>query len=139
MNINTVYDDGMRNALFGTTSGTSPAWTTTVLQSPRKSWLDALKAANDSYVDTFTDSYRNSSLDSYFRHQTAGRLANTVTTRSNVFAVWVTIGYFDGSTEVTPVRRHRGFFIFDRSIPVGYQNGKDLNVEDAIVLRRIIE
>ena len=139
MNINTVYDDGMRNALFGTTSGTSPAWNTTVLQSPRKSWLDALKAANDSYVDTFTDSYRNSSLDSYFRHQTAGRLANTVTTRSNVFAVWVTIGYFDGSTEVTPVRRHRGFFIFDRSIPVGYQNGKDLNVEDAIFLRRIIE
>ena len=139
MNINTVYDDRMRNALFGTTSGTTPSWNTSVLQSPQKSWLEALKAVNDSYADTFTDAYRDSRLDSYFRHQTANRLANTVTPRSNVFAVWVTIGYFDGSSELAPIRRHRGFFIFDRSIPVGYQNGKDLNVEDAIVLRRIIE
>lgn len=140
MNINTTYDDKARNALFGTTSGTSPAWNSSDLQSSaKKSWLEALKSANATYVDTFTDSYRNSDLDSYFRHQTAGRLANTVTTRSNVFAVWVTIGYFDGGSEVTPIQRHRGFFIFDRSLPVGYQTGKDLNVKDAIVLRRIIE
>jgi hypothetical protein len=140
ININTVFDDQVRNSLFGTTSGTSPSWNTSDLQSsPKKSWLEILKAANSAYVDTFTDSYRNSDLDSYFRHQTASRLANTVTTRSNVFAVWVTIGYFDGTTEVTPIQRHRGFFIFDRSIPVGYQPGKDLNVKDAVVLRRIIE
>jgi hypothetical protein len=140
ININTVFDDKVRNALFGTTSGTTPAWNTSDLQSsPKKSWLEALKSANAAYVDTFTESYRNSDLDSFFRHQTAGRLANIITPRSNVFAVWVTIGYFDGASEATPIQRHRGFFILDRSIPVGYQSGKDLNVRDAIVLRRIIE
>jgi hypothetical protein len=139
INVNTIYHDRVRDSLFGTTSGTTPTWDTTALQSPQKSWLDAVNAANTNYVDTFTDAYRDCRLDSYFRHQTAGRLANTVTPRSNVFAVWVTIGYFDGPNELTPIRRHRGFFIVDRSIPVGYQPGKDLNVQDAIVLRRIIE
>jgi hypothetical protein len=139
ININTAYDSNLRNSLFGTTSGTTPTWDPADLQSPKKSWLEAVRAANSGYVDTFTDTYRDSRLDSYFRHQTAGRLANTVTTRSNVFAVWITIGYFDGNNERTPVKRHRGFYIFDRSIPIGYQPGKDLNVEDAILLRRIIE
>ena len=37
------------------------------------------------------------------------------------------------------VRRYRGFYIFDRSIPVGYQTGVDHNIEDAILLRRIIQ
>ena len=90
-----------------------------------------------------SNDHRDTNRNAYFRYQTMNQLANVTTVRSNVFAVWVTIGYFNSSgpmaTEVTPVRRHRGFFIFDRSIPVGYQNGKDLNVEDAIVLRRIIE
>jgi hypothetical protein len=139
MNINTVYDDKSRNSLFGTTSGTAPTWDAAQFGTPKTSWLQALKAANPNYVDEFGDFYRSSDLHSFFRHQTASRLANTVTIRSNVFAVWITIGYFDGNSEVTPIRRHRGFYIVDRSIPVGYQPGKDLNVEDAIILRRIIE
>jgi hypothetical protein len=62
-----------------------------------------------------------------------------------VFAVWVTIGFFDPDTDqelgtdTGDVQRHRGFFIFDRSIPVAYETGKDHNVRDAIVLRRIIQ
>jgi hypothetical protein len=59
-----------------------------------------------------------------------------------VFAIWVTIGYFDANNpavEVVPVRRHRAFYIFDRSIPVGYEQGKDHNVMDAVLLRRIIQ
>jgi hypothetical protein len=63
-----------------------------------------------------------------------------------VFAVWVTIGYSTTSSgfneaglDTGDIRRHRGFFIYDRSIPVGFVPGQDLNVRDGILLRRIIQ
>lgn len=91
---------------------------------------------------------------------TSNRLANVATNRSNVFAIWVTIGFFEcdaaGNFVMTKdqngnpiprelgadtgeISRHRGFYVFDRSIPVGYVTGRDLNLEDAIRLRRIIQ
>ncbi len=86
-----------------------------------------------------------------------------LTTRSNVYAIWITVGYFevkynqqgakgidaqhpDGYELTTElgidtgeVKRHRAFFIYDRSIPVGFQRGENHNVEDGIVLQRFIE
>lgn len=83
---------------------------------------------------------RDHGKDAYFRYEMGTRMANMVTTRSNVYAVWITIGYFDAAgNEIQPVRRSRGFYIFDRSVPVGYETGKDHNVRDAILLRRIIQ
>jgi hypothetical protein len=91
---------------------------------------------------------------------TASRLANVATNRSNAFAIWITVGFFEcnpNGTFVTvddtngnavpkelgsdtgEVQRHRGFYVFDRSIPVGYVTGRDLNVDDAVRLRRIIQ
>ena len=84
--------------------------------------------------------YRNSNEHAYFRYQTMRQLSNIVTTRSHVFGVWVTIRYVDSSgNEVSPVRRNRAFYIFDRSIPVAYEKGENHNVRDAILLRRIIQ
>jgi hypothetical protein len=86
--------------------------------------------------------YRDTGRHAFFRYQTMNRLNNSVTTRSNVYAIWVTIGYFDANAptaEVEPVKRHRAFYIFDRSIPVGYEPGKNHNVLDAVLLRRIIQ
>jgi hypothetical protein len=121
----------------------------------------------------------NPDRNPFFRYQAMQRLGNLVTTRSNVYAVWITVGYF----EVTPVasqfampnqrkhadttdwtaadyqavypdgyvlgqelgldtgevQRHRAFYMFDRTIPVGFQRGQDLNVEKAILLNRFIE
>jgi hypothetical protein len=92
-----------------------------------------------------------------FQYLTATRLANVATPRSNVFAVWVTVGFFqwdetaktfildtngnpvEVGADTGDVQRHRGFFIFDRSIPVAYETGFDHNVRDAILLRRIIQ
>ncbi|MCC6123928.1 MAG: hypothetical protein IT426_03120 [Pirellulales bacterium] len=120
----------------------------------------------------------------YFHYADLMRMANLTTTRSNVYAVWITVGYFEVlpvppnlpnndhpwlkqvELGLTPVQfqqllqqiypdgyelgqelgsdtgeitRHRGFYIFDRSIPVGFERGQDLNVEKAILLKRFIE
>jgi hypothetical protein len=89
----------------------------------------------------------------YFRYQNMQRLANLVTTRSNGYAVWVTMGMFEvtvdssgnerlgqeAGRETGSVRRHRAFYIIDRSIPVAFQPGENHNVDEAILLRRIIE
>ena len=36
-------------------------------------------------------------------------------------------------------KRHRAFFIIDRSIPVGFEPGVNHNVDETILLRRYIE
>ncbi len=109
--------------------------------------------------------YNDPTRNAWFYFQGLQRLGNLVTTRSNVYAVWITVGYFevepnpftnppggvdeahlDGyalgqelGIDTGQVRRHRAFYIFDRSIPVGFWRGRDVNVEKAILLRRFIE
>src|SRR5262249_137485 len=46
------------------------------------------------YVTT-ADLYRNTDNNAYFNYQQVSRLSNLVTTRSSVFAVWITVGYFE--------------------------------------------
>ena len=86
----------------------------------------------------------------YFRYRGFQRLENLVTTRSNVYATWVTVGFFEvdpttgllGQEEgidTGNVKRHRAFYIFDRSLPVAFEPGQDHNVDRAILLRRFIE
>jgi hypothetical protein len=104
-------------------------------------------ARNGGFLDNntaATDAHRNTARNVYFRYRTMSDIAERTTTRSNVFAVWVTVGYFDitnpaAPVEVSPIVRNRGFYIFDRSIPVAYERGQDHNVRDAILLRRIIQ
>ena len=113
------------------------------------------------------------------------RLDNLTTTRSGVFGVWVTVGYFevlpapdwnDASTNVATkftnqaggdadrgralynkvypqgyqlgkelgsdtgdLDRHKAFYIIDRTRPVAFKPGEDVNVEKAILLRRRID
>jgi hypothetical protein len=86
------------------------------------------------------------------------KLGGLTTTRSSVYAVWVTLGFFEcdqvpideghpdgyrlgreAGIDTGEVRRHRAFFIVDRSIPVGFQRGEAHNTEKAILLRRFIE
>ncbi|MGA2062805.1 MAG: hypothetical protein ABSG67_20220, partial [Thermoguttaceae bacterium] len=107
----------------------------------------------------------NTDRNPFFHYQGLERMGNLVTTRSNVYSVWITVGYFevkpnrfttpaglpdlahpDGyelgqemGTDTGEIVRHRAFYMIDRTIPVGFQRGQDLNVEKAIILKRYIE
>ena len=98
--------------------------------------------------------------NAYFRYQALQKLGNTFTTHSNVFAVWMTVGYFEVEDTNQPpnaahpdglmlgaeigadsgeIVRHRFFAIVDRSVPVGFAHGQKLNTDNCVLLRRVIE
>jgi hypothetical protein len=78
------------------------------------------------------------------------RLADVTTTRSNVFAVWITVGYFDCEQDGRNLgkekglsdglaKRHRAFYLIDRSVPVGFRRGEKLNTGNVVIKRTILE
>jgi hypothetical protein len=71
-------------------------------------------------------------------YTTAIRLANVATIRSHVFAVWVTLRIRDTSPGGIDTF-HRAFAIVDRSLPVGYTEGENLNVRDTIRVLRFLQ
>jgi hypothetical protein len=75
----------------------------------------------------------------FFAYAQAIRLANTATIRSQVFAVWITVRITDDSPNAPSPVTKRMFAIIDRSIPVGYAPGQDLNVRDTIRLKRYLD
>ncbi|MCL4206884.1 MAG: hypothetical protein KJ000_30755 [Pirellulaceae bacterium] len=104
--------------------------------------------------------------NSHFRYNALRRLGNMVTTRSNVYAIWITVGYFEVEPNIPTgqalpvvdvfhpdgfrvgqevgldtgqVRRHRAFYMVDRTIPVAFQPGENHNVDRCVLLRRYIE
>jgi hypothetical protein len=122
--------------------------------------------------------YEDPFRHAYFMYSPAIRLDNLVTTRSSVYAIWITIGFFevepapnkstfasrngnltdpaltqlynrvypDGymfgredGADTGAIRRLRGFYIIDRSLPVGYEPGVDHNLENIVRLRRRIQ
>lgn len=74
-----------------------------------------------------------------FRLATAIRLGNVGTIRSNVFAIWITLKITDTSASAPSPTYKRMFAIVDRSIPVGFNKGENLNVRDVIRLQRFID
>jgi len=96
----------------------------------------------------------------HFRYQPLQRISNLTTTRSNVYAIWATVGYLEvehigpGLPKIYPdgyrlgqelgwdrgeIRRHRAFYMIDRSIPVAFEPGENHNVDRAVLLKRFIE
>jgi len=69
----------------------------------------------------------------------ANRLANIATCRSNVFAVWITLELVDPDMCGGSPSLHRLFAIVDRSVPVGFSLGQDLNARDAVRVLRYLE
>jgi hypothetical protein len=81
--------------------------------------------------------------------------------------VWITVGYFEvtpknirkvyypeGDNDVNltgyqlgaevgidegRIKRHRAFYMIDRSIPVAFEPGENHNVDNAVILRRYVD
>ncbi len=77
------------------------------------------------------------------------RLVNLTSNRSNVFAVYVTIGLFEYDeatgnigieygTDKGEMERFKAFYIIDRTVPVGFRTGEDHNIEKTILVRRYL-
>jgi len=155
-------------------SGTYPSlWTTNeadfslLRMFPNDASALAPPVATDQYRPLFgsyfTNPYRDTQRNPFFRYRGLERLGNLVTTRSNVYAVWITVGYFEArkianvnsqilavcpdgydlglevGIDTGEVKRHRAFYILDRSIPVGFVRGQNVNWEKALLVKRIIE
>ena len=111
---------------------------------------------NSHYTDTPRDANRNPS----FKYQSLQRLGNLVTGRSNVYGVWVTVGYFEVEPAMTgpdatrpdgyqfgaeiginqgQIKRHRAFYMVDRSIPVAFEPGENHNIDKTVILRRYVD
>jgi hypothetical protein len=107
---------------------------------------------------TSTNQWDDSDRNAYFQYQQLQKVGNMFTTRSNCFAVWMTVGYFEveaiGVSSAHPdgyqlgqeigadsgeIARHRSFYIIDRSIPVAFEPGKRHNTDNCVLLRRFIE
>ncbi len=81
------------------------------------------------------EGYRNANRNPYFRYSPISRLSSMTTTRSNVFAVWITVGFFEveeappwtGSyANGTPVQTvHPTIDTYSRAYPDGYQFTKE--------------
>ena len=126
---------------------------------------DPTLPANPLFQFASASPVNNTDRNPFFHYQGLERLGNLVTTRSNVYSVWITVGYFevkpnrvttppglpdaahpDGyelgqemGSDTGEIVRHRAFYMIDRTIPVGFQRGQDMNVEKAIILKRFIE
>ncbi|HEX2477599.1 MAG TPA: hypothetical protein VHK01_22775, partial [Lacipirellulaceae bacterium] len=161
--------------------------------------IDPAQSGIPLFSETFNAPFIAGERNSYMMYQPMSRLGNLVTNRSGVFAVWITVGYFEvekapswtetrdlngngtpdgvetqrrfgvpqsGATpqqiaaaqalysrvypdgymlgrevgsDTGDVKRHRAFYIIDRTEEVGFKPGEDLNVEKMIKLRRRIE
>ena len=150
VNLNTVVDDKIWNAVVARKVATTPLSdrnTAGFSNTPAENFSELVRLAGAGIPPKLDGASPgpDPSLNPAFAYLTANRLANVATNRSNVFAIWVTVGFFENGgpkemgSDTGEVRRYRGFYIFDRSIPVGYQTGVDHNIEDAILLRRIIQ
>jgi hypothetical protein len=100
-------------------------------------------------TDQSSPELKKNATSSYFANELKQKMGNLVTTRSSVFAIWITVGYFEVdqfgrlgaelTSEAGDVNRNRGFYIVDRSIPVAFEPGKNHNVDRAVLVRSIIE
>jgi len=83
--------------------------------------------------------FNHGARNPYFYYQALNHLTSKLTTRSNVYAVWITVGYF----EVTPwygvgvggTPNTAGPQVFDTAHPDGYQLGQELGSDTGQVER----
>lgn len=163
-NIPTVFRNPFRPAGAGDMVPLTQLQSTTGIE-------QTLLRAHDDYPNTplmqltnTTDPVRHT-RNSFFRYEMLHRAGNMVTTRSNVYTIWITVGYFEMEPnynaagvvvyddlhpeglrvaqeigiETGEIQRHRAFYMIDRTIPVAFEPGENHNVDKCVLVRRFIE
>lgn len=86
--------------------------------------------------------------NAFMRYQTLMRMPNLVSDNSQTFLIRMTIGFFEVDANDTAnlgaeygesmgqTQQYRAMFIIDRSIPVGFVPGQDLNARDTVIFER---
>jgi hypothetical protein len=126
----------------GTPPTVIPTWT---IPSDDVAKRDSMPLFSESRDQSFADTDRNP----YMMYEPMSRLGNLVTNRSGVYAVWITVGYFEVETAPTadltkptdwgnkPLYDHFGgdINLYNRAYPDGYMLGKELGSETGDVKR----
>ncbi len=78
------------------------------------------------------------------RYQTLMRMPNLAADNSQVFVIRLTLGFFEVdpatqnlkdeyNADIGQNERYQATFVIDRSVPVGFDPGKDLNARDIVI------
>ena len=152
VNVNTISSDAVWNAVVvgGTQAVSVPLrngfQTVSGSAASAKTLLEVLAVSSSGtaaapFQNTTAD-YPDANDNPLHKMHTATRLANMATNRSHVFGVWVTLRTMEsagGTVDPDSAQYHRMFFIYDRSKPVAFEPGKDHNVRDGILLKRVLQ
>jgi hypothetical protein len=104
-------------------------------------------------VDNPNDHTRDRQRDAFIRNQTAMRMPNLAGDNSQTYVVWLTLGFFEVdenirfsvpppslgreyNEDIGQNVRYQAMFIIDRSRPVGFVPGQDLNARDVVVFEK---
>ncbi|HBJ38730.1 MAG TPA: hypothetical protein DDZ51_29060, partial [Planctomycetaceae bacterium] len=101
-------------------------------------------------VDAPVNARQNRFRDPFIRYQTLSRMPNLVSNNSQSFVVWITVGLFEVDAQTNALgreynehlgtnERFQAMFIIDRSIPVGFVPGRDLNARDVVVFEKYFQ
>ncbi|MFM7107449.1 MAG: hypothetical protein ACKOZU_02410 [Planctomycetaceae bacterium] len=129
----TALDNAVWTAVLGRSGVPNPV-AAAPAYAPIKADRDLLVVGGDAAFPRSTPD----AASAFLKRATAIRLANVATTRSHVFAVWITLRITDTSANGGSPQFARLFAIVDRSIPVGYAPGRNLNVRETIRLQRFL-
>lgn len=95
--------------------------------------------------------YQDRNKNAFLRYQSLMRMPNLVTDSSQTFEVRLTLGFFEvNSTNVNDLgieykedqgenQRYHAMFIIDRSVPVGFIPGQDVNARDTVIFERYFQ
>lgn len=98
-----------------------------------------------------TNPHQDRNRNAFLKYQTLMRMPNLVTDNSQTFLIRMTLGFFEvAATDTTNLgveynedkgesRRYHAMFIIDRSIPVGFIPGQDVNARDTVIFERYFQ
>ncbi|MFG0266214.1 MAG: hypothetical protein ACF8AM_13865 [Rhodopirellula sp. JB055] len=110
-----------------------------------------VRAATQTPVVGATNLSQDRNRNAFLKYQTVNRMPNLASDNSQTFLVRMTLGFF----EVDPTntnnlgaeynedkgenQRYHAMFIIDRSVPVGFIPGQDVNARDTVVFERYFQ